>query len=326
METDRMARQKDFLAQGFAGLFSGFLYLSYALSFVFLVPVQHAFRKRGTKRGLAVAAMAMATIAMGQAGRLNELKSLDFRSLAVGLAPPLLFLASIIFANAKTGKLSSPMKILISALAISLLAAPMVVESTENTGLVANLKAYVVAAYEASGADANPAELHGAVDAAIQVLRSAFSVFILWMIAGNWWLGAWTAAKSREKETGAEDPRTEGLRMSNFHIPSFLLWPTLGTWAGLFVILATGTKGIPALVGWNLALWTASFYAVQGIGILWHFSERYKAGRLARLFLPLLVLLLFVAPAAAAVALSILPILGITEVWLPYRTLKGALK
>ena len=326
METDKITRQKDFLAQGFAGLFSAFLYLSYALSFAFLVPVQHVFQKRGLKRGLVVGCIALVAIALGQVGRLSELKNLDPRALASGLVPPFLLLAAMAFLNAKTGRFGSVSKILASAFLISLIAAPFVVKATENAALITALKAYVVETFEISGAEANPAELHAAVDASILVLRSAFSAFILWIIAGNWWLGAWTAAKSTEKETGILSPEAETLRISNIHVPGFLLWPTLASWFVLFLVLATGTQGLLAMAAWNLCLWTASFYAVQGIGIIWHFSEQFKAGRLIRLFVPLSVLLIFVAPAASVIVFTSLPILGITEVWLPYRTLKGALK
>jgi len=51
-EQERLLKKRIILADATAGILSGFLYLSYVLSFAFLVPVQQSFAGRGMKAGL----------------------------------------------------------------------------------------------------------------------------------------------------------------------------------------------------------------------------------------------------------------------------------
>jgi hypothetical protein len=65
---------------------------------------------------------------------------------------------------------------------------------------------------------------------------------------------------------------------------------------------------------------------MQGIGIISHLSRQFNATRIVRLLAPLAVMAIALSNTAGAIIMITLPILGITEVWLPYRDVKGALK
>ena len=73
----QLARNREFFLNASTGALSGLLYLSYVLSFAFLVPVQHVFAGRGRRSGLVAAAFAL-VVAEG-------MPSLTARNLAAAL-------------------------------------------------------------------------------------------------------------------------------------------------------------------------------------------------------------------------------------------------
>lgn len=328
MNSEMVGRRKEILAQAWSGVSSGLFYLSYIVSFAFLVPIQHAFSRRGIKSGIMAISVALGTITVGHIGRMIEMKAMNFGTLFSGILPPALLLGAISFINIPVKKLSQGLKICISALALSLIASPFILRSTGDVEFLAVLKDYVARSIESSGVALNESlYAHEAVDAAVAMVRSGFSAFLLWMIASSWWLGNVLAQKVK---ASASDDSTELEKtttpLAEIYISSAVVWPALISWIVLFIVIVTKTKGILSMIAWNAALWSASFYAIQGIGILSYLSKRFQVARLLRLFVPLAIILLFIAPTAGTIALIVLPILGITEVWLPYRTIKGALK
>lgn len=323
----QLAKNKELLLTASTGLLSGLLYLSYVLSFAFLVPVQHAFAGRGKKSGFIAAGIAMFVIAAGQVGRMIEMRVLDPIVLVAGVLPPLLFLAAIGFINAKIGSLHIGGKIFIASAALAAIAAPFVMKATSDKNFSSWLVEYVGSAMNSSGIGTDgPNYARAAVDGAIRLVQSAFAAFILWIIAGSWWIGSFYAARKALRETQAGESLLASIRLASMHVPSFALWPTLLSWALLFVALLTKQTGFLAAAAWNIALCSASFYAMQGMGIVSHLFKQFNANRLLRILAPLAIAAVALSSTAGALILIVLPLLGITEVWLPYRNLKGALK
>ena len=325
------ARNREFLLNASAGLLSGFIYLSYVLSFAFLVPVQHAFAGRGRKSGLVAAAFAFLAIAAGQAFRMLEIKSLDPLILASGILPPLLLLAAIGFINMKPAKLGRGTSILLASALLSALVAPFVMKATSDKNFSSWLVEYVASTMSSTGATGDSLfNARAAVDSAIGVIRSAFAAIILWILAGSWWIGSVIAARGavRAARHGGEADASVNVTVSlaGIRVPSIALWPTLLAWTLLLVVLMTRQTGYLATAAWNIALCAASLYAVQGMGILSHLSKQFNATRFLRLLAPIAILAVALSSAAGAIIMIALPVLGITEVWLPYRSIKGALK
>ena len=323
----QLARNREFFLNASTGALSGLLYLSYVLSFAFLVPVQHVFAGRGRRSGLVAAAFALVVIAAGQAGRMIELQALNVLTLSVGILPPLLLLAAVGFINMKAGRLGSGNKIFIAAAVLSVVAAPFILEATSDRNFSSWLIEYVGEAMKSSGfAGDGTAYAREAVESAILVLRSAFAVFILWILAASWWLGSWFAARAALREKKSDGGMPASIHLAAIRVPYIALWPTLLSWALLFAALLTKQKGLFSAITWNIALCAASLYAMQGIGILSHLITQFNASRLVRILAPLALMVMVLSPTAGAIMLIALPLLGITEVWLPYRTIKGALK
>ncbi|MDP2791615.1 MAG: DUF2232 domain-containing protein [Rectinemataceae bacterium] len=320
----RLARNREFLLNASAGLLAGFIYLSYVLSFAFLVPVQHAFAARGNRSGFIAASFAFLVIGTGQVFRMLEMKVVDPLVLASGLLPPLLLLTALGFINVKPGRLGRGAGIVLATVLLSALAAPFVMKATSDKNFSAWLVEYVAATMNSTGANGDAVfNARAAVDSAMSLIRSAFSALILWMLAGSWWIGSVIVARRRRGDDEGVKPF---MSLADIRVPSFALWPTLLTWTLLLVVLMTGQSGYLAMAAWNIALCSASLYAIQGMGILSHLSRQFNATRFLRLLAPIAVLAVALSSAVGAIIMIALPVLGITEVWLPYRTIKGALK
>jgi len=322
-----LTRNRELLLDASAGLLSGFIYLSYVLSFAFLIPVQHAFAGRGRKSGLIAAAFSFLAIAIGQIARMLEIKTLDPLVIIAGVLPPLLLLAAIWFVNAQIGKTGAGGKILIAVLILSAIAAPFVIKATSDKSFSAWMIEYIGSAMKSSGLEGDgEAYARAAVNAAIAVIQSGFAAIILWILAGSWWLGSYIAARAAIRQKTADESVFASIRLSRLRVPSLALWPTLLSWILLFAVLITKQTGLLSALVWNISLCLASLYAMQGIGIISHLSRQFNATRIVRLLAPLAVMAIALSNTAGAIILITLPILGITEVWLPYRNVKGALK
>lgn len=318
-------RNKELLLNASTGALSGLLYLSYILSFGFLVPVQYSFVARGRKSGYVTALCAAIVIVIGQAVSMLELHAVKPLYLAASIVPPLIFLAAIGFVNTPVGKLPNMAKILIASAVLSLAASPFVLRMTTDKTFSSWLSDTVQSAIGSAGLGGESLSYaRTAVESAITVLQSAFSAFILCTVALSWWLGSLWAARRRARDQKIDGSIFASLNPANVHVPSLALWPTLVSWSLLFAVLLTHTGGITAAIVWNISLCLASLYAVQGIGILFHLFKQTNATRILRILVPLAILAAAVSSTAGAVIMIALPVLGITEVWLPYRKLKGA--
>ncbi len=320
----RLARNREFLLNVSAGLLAGFIYLSYVLSFAFLVPVQHAFAARGNRSGFIAALFAFLVTAAGQLFRMLEMKVVDPILLASGLLPPLLLLAAIGLINMKPFRLGRGASIVLATALLSALASPFVMKATADKNFSAWLVEYVASTMNSSGMGGDAAfNARAAVDGAMSLIRSAFSALILWMLAGSWWIGSVIGARRRR---GVDEGAKPFMSLADIRVPFIALWPTLLAWTLLLVVLMTRKSGYLATAAWNIALCLASLYAIQGMGILSHLSRQFNATRFLRLLAPIAILAVALSSAVGAIIMIALPVLGITEVWLPYRTIKGALK
>jgi hypothetical protein len=325
--TERSESGKGLILDAFAGVLSGLLYMSYVLSFAFLIPVQRTIAARGKRSGLVSAGAAFAVIAASEFGRMAEIKSFGFGNIAAGTIPPLVFLGAVFLVNWSLGRMTSILRIFVVSMLLSLVAAPFVIPATLDKGFLSWLTEYFTSLAGAKGLDASLAEqLDSAVVSAAAILRNGFSAFILWMLAGSWWMGNRLASKTALGYAKAEVTHAELPGLAGVRAPAIALWPTLATWTGLFIVLVTRTEGILQTIAWNLALCLASLYAAQGLGIISHYFARKNALRVFRLLAPLAVMVALLNSTIGVALLIALPLMGISEVWIPYRNMKGASK
>lgn len=315
-----------------AGLVSGLMYLSYVLSFGFLVPVQQRLAGNGRKSGIVAGLVALLVVLVGQAKRLFQFgdagQAAFLASLASIALPPLFLLAALFFVDIKAGRTRHSTRILLATLVMSVIATPLILRATSDGEFSSFMTEYMGTTMREARIMSETDEtaisvlIAEAVEGSIRVVRSAYAVFILWIIGGSWWLGTRMAALRLPVDNPARKP----YRLADIKVPAWMLWPTLGIWAALFIVLVTGAEGLSAMIAWNAALCSASLYTVQGFGILSYLSRLPGKFQLLRLVAPLIALTLALSSTAGAVVLIALPLLGITEVWFPYRNLKGAIE
>ncbi|NLX45445.1 MAG: hypothetical protein GXY71_05985 [Treponema sp.] len=323
-EQERLSQKRIFLADATAGLLSGFLYLSYILSFAFLIPVQQSFSGRGMRAGLVSSLAAFTVIAVGTVTRMIQLRLFDLISLVSGCLPPLLLLAALYWINATVPRLTRITRILLAALVLSIIALPFVLRMSSDSAFIGQLSAYVEETIDSSGVGFDESRLAAElVQRSLGIISAGFSAFILWILAGSWWLGSLLASKTRAALAGLR-PVRKVPRLAAVKVPHKALWPSLSLWSFLFLALVLKAQGLWLLLAWNLALCAASIYGLQGMGVLSFLLHKPAVPALLRRLLPLALIAAFFNQATSAVVLIGLPVLGITEVWIPYRNLKGA--
>jgi len=354
----RFVKGNPLVAIAAAGLLSGLLYLSYALSFAFLLPVQYAFARREWKSGILAATIALLVIAAGQIVRALQVGVPVSEYFGAGTLPPFALLAAISAVNLRKGRLGTGYRILIAAAALSLLVAPFLPRVLADANFSAWLVAAVSEALSVTGtASGEVAAMAGqAVAQAGKVLSYGLSLFILSLLGVSWWWGSRLALKAKQAQAivaaadgAAASPATEGVivipaiegavvipatasaagndatDLSRLKLPHAFLWLTLSAWAGVLAVLVFRIEGIAAVAIWNVALCLAACFAVQGLGIVLHFTTtRWNFPRALRAGLAMLVVAGIFIPAVGLVLAAALPLLGITEAWIPYRTFKGA--
>lgn len=310
-----------------AGLVSGVLYLSLALALFFLIPVQIVFGRSGRRAGTTAAFAAIASIGAGQIWRMTGLGMTDALSLAYALIPPALLSGALVALNAPFWTRVDPVfRALAVTLFLSLAALPLIYDLGRDGGFTALLEQSIGAltapiaknlgeGYEASALAAS-LDVKSLVAEAKTILASSFSVFFFILEAGSWWLGSRLAAAGRV--VGKKVPT-----IREYHIPYTLLWPVLVAWAGVFVSLAFSLGGWFPALAWNAALVLSLCYAVQGLGIISHLLTSRNLPGIMRLAIALIVFATLASPVAGGLVGGALAILGITEVWIPYRNPKG---
>lgn len=106
------------------------------------------------------------------------------------------------------------------------------------------------------------------------------------------------------------------LSLTNFRLPEIFLWPSLVLWAVMLIDTVTGFQNILIII-WNLGLCCLVLYAVQGVSIIYFIGEKKRVGGGRRSVVLILLLLLF--PGMNVLVMIIIPILGISELWVKYR-------
>lgn len=318
------------------GLLSGLFYSSAVLAFVFLVPIQICYGRRGQWAGLAAAVIALFVAVLGQfislligtGFVLSAIQNFEMRQfLLFGILPPAVLLLSLVLMNAPfwTKDLDYARGFAGAAIA-SIAAIPGIVALGRDSSFIAffeeHLNAFVKPLLAQAGNSFEASALQASFNAkalaqsSLKIISSSFSALFLALLAASWWLG------NRMAGVGSRG-QEEAPPLADYRLPSLLVWPFLIAWAGVLAV-SYFKLGMPvSAVAWNLALALSLAYAVQGLGIASHFMRRWNLPRSLRICIAVTAVILLVTPPIGTACIAILPLLGVTEVWIPYRNLKG---
>ncbi|HET7839939.1 MAG TPA: DUF2232 domain-containing protein, partial [Rectinemataceae bacterium] len=145
---------------------------------------------------------------------------------------------------------------------------------------------------------------------------SSYAVMLLAMIGGSWWIGCRLSGEGSPGRMAA-GPATA------YRVPYVLVWPFLAFWAMVFAAILLRAPSWARAAAMNCALVLAAPYAIQGLGIVSHFLGRFNTPRPLRIAIAATAVLALVTSTLGVVLAVALPILGVTEIWIPYRKTKG---
>jgi hypothetical protein len=307
------------------------------LSFAFLLPVQIVFGRRGGREGMAAAGASAAGIAIAQAARLvsvggfaqGEGRMSGLLALAGGLVTPVLLLLALALINAPFGRRwGHAYKILGISILCTLIAIPALISVERNGSIAAFLEERIGAVltplrssvadssegYEASAlaASLDPKDL---IASSFALLRNSMAAIIFSILAGSWWLGNRMSGRGNRgwEETS---PLTE------LRLPYPFLWAFLLSWTCVLIIELTRAQGAVSAIAWNCALAITLAYAAVGLGIAAYLLQTWNAPKSLRICLAVMAAIALATPLGIAVAV-VLPIIGVTEIWIHYRKPKG---
>ncbi|MCX8013566.1 MAG: YybS family protein [Rectinema sp.] len=299
-----------------AGIVSGLFFTSGFLALACLVPVQYAFVREGKKEGFHSLLTALLVIGVGNALQLGSFGALNPSNFLQSLLMPALLLGSLAILHFI--RTSGWIKLTAAWILLSVIFGFLLNASIGSASMQESI-AVLVAQFIANTGLQPPETailLQEYVQPAVAVVMNCFGMVIWFVLAGSWWLGKNIALRQK-----ADNDRAS---LHSMVVPSWLLWPSMLSWALLLAVLYRHLHGFLSIVAWNASLTAAMWYALQGIGIITHFFRIRGIPRGAGIFLSFLVLLGLLDSKVGLAEMIVLPALGVTEVWSNYRTRKGA--
>lgn len=145
---------------------------------------------------------------------------------------------------------------------------------------------------------------------AAEVFPRSVALYYFAILTFSWWAGNRSAARA----AGAQRSRLIG-----FFLPDGYVWPLIVSLALVLADVAFGV-GIAGYVGWNAGLVMLFLYGLQGLGVVQFVFARYSVSRALRLLTYVVLVVLFLSPGANMAVVVGLPGLGVSEIWLRYRT------
>lgn len=286
-----------------AALVSAVLFYSGFFTFLFAVPVQVVFSRRGAERGLLAAGITVLLVLA-----VHTVQALRFSGPAgyvlLDVLTPVGMLAGLAFFNLAR---RYPWWLrLIAGGGIALVAALPGLRALLMAGAgEGELGEQFRSMFAMMGVNQDW-ELW--VDLITRVVLSSVGLALTAGIAANWWLGNGIVLR------GAGAVQT--LRYAR--VPDRLIWMVI---TGLAIIVASWVSGVGtyAPAGWNLALVGGFLYSIQGIGLIQHLLHLRGVSPQGERWVLTVALIAFFIPGMNVLVAGGLPLLGMSELWIDYR-------
>jgi hypothetical protein len=303
-----------------SGILSGILYASGFLAPAFLVPIQYVFRKEGKKEGLLSMLVSLIIVGLGNALRLSNLELMQVPFLLQTIVSPVLLLLAIGLANLVG--IDVWKKLVVAAVVLAIIFGFLLQASIGTQEVQQSIAGVIVQMLASTGLQnldiAAIAQTY--VAPAVSIIFDCFGAVLWLMLAGSWWIG--NRLVVLKKASGKD--ATQERKTPSFDVPSWLLWPSLAGWVLLLVVLYGHKSGILAIIAWNASLAAVSWYALQGFSVVSCFFQSKGMHRMTGFVPVLLVVLILLDMKVGLTVAMLVPVLGVSEVWLQYRKYKGA--
>ncbi len=316
----RLGGNRDNIGPVLTGLLSALFYQLGFVLFLFLVPLQVLFERKGERPFLVASIAAWTAITLVRLFELRRMEALAGLGALSGIdiAVPAVFLFGLWVMNSRHPQLPSTLyRLLLSMLVCVVVLVPgaLVLLSHEGArGLVTEQFRMVYDSIVSAGGGVAVITFEEFLSMSGNFLASSFAFMYLVVLSSNWVLG---------KVIGSGAERALALRaLLRFQVPLQLTWPALFSWAGMLFSLLL-PLGPLRFVVWNAGLTALLLYGVQGIAIIRHGFEKRNLSRGARtLFVGAMVLSLMI-PGFNILVLIGVPLLGISELWINYHRFEG---
>lgn len=323
-----------------SGVASASLWLSVFFAPLFLIPLQVAFGRLGKKAAWLAVAAAVLVLFPSEIWRVADAsKGIAPLDVVAALAFPIGAVFALVLMNLPfLSRVPPSFRMLGLGLAAGALAAPAVATILADEGLKTALtqsisqlmdrfmsalpKAADAQATQGAAPSYDTAALLAGLDPAqmvattMKVFASCYAALFCLLFGGSWWIGSrLSGGKSVAGEAAAPLPE--------LRVPGELVWPFLASLGLLLAVLYLKAGLLYQAAAWNLVLAMSLVYAAQGMGIVAHILARLRVPRGFRIAFAVLVLISAISSPIGAALIAILPLLGLTELWIPYRNLKG---
>ncbi len=152
-----------------------------------------------------------------------------------------------------------------------------------------------------------------------QVLFRSFLFTYFLLLTFSWWAGTRAAARSIRPASGV--PALPPARLVDLFLPDLYVWPLIGSLALILLDFVFKVDlGVLAYAGWNVGMIFLFLYALQGLGIAQFFFRSRNVGRGLRFLFYAALVVLLLTPKLNIALIIALPGLGVSEIWLQYRT------
>lgn len=237
----------------------------------------------------------------------------------------ILLLGGLVFLNlVKLPGVSSALKLLAAAAATWVLSIPLILFLQENESFITvtrelfgNIALFLntnVSASESINLSYNQLNINGESLLTITrefFLRSyIFDYFILLLF--SWRSGTILGLKSLRVKSNTT-------ALKNFRMPDFYIWPLILSLAGV-LLNNFRDLGFLSFLFWNTALIMLFLFSLTGFGIIRFLFEKFRLARPLRFLFAFSLVILIMTPRIGIVFLLLIPALGISEIWIKYRT------
>ena len=144
------------------------------------------------------------------------------------------------------------------------------------------------------------------------VMRRTYLFYFFLILTFSWWLGTVIGARS----IGRKPALT---RIVEFKLPDRFVWPLIVSLA-LVVLNRIVAAELLEIVAWNALLILAFLYGISGLGIIRFLLKKLRVRPGIRWLFIIGIIILALTPRIGIAVLILIPGLGVSEVWLKYRT------
>ncbi len=290
-----------------SAVLSALLFYTGVFAFLFAVPVQVNYTRRGERVGVlsaVVTAVVVVIVHLSQALRFEEVGGEVVRILLVDSLMPIGLLTGLSLFNLLR-RLSWTFRLVASAIPTMLAALPSILLLVAAANGDGPLGEQLEAMLASIGMGTNAEYWLTTVK---RIVLNTVGLGLTASIAANWWLGRSIVLRAVSGSSSLRAAR----------VPEVFVWPVIGGLAG---VLFAWLFDVPAIepVAWNAMLVASFLFGIQGIGVIQHLLRRRgMSERSERWALTISMALLFIPGLNVLAAIGI-PLVGMSEIWIDYK-------